>query len=110
YCFFFSSRRRHTRFSRDWSSDVCSSDLGLIGDTKLAELMREQLADLRIENLERTFVGVATELTTGHELWLHKGDLTQAIRASYRSEERRVGKERRSRCAPQHDKLKSERS
>src|SRR5690606_41122025 len=29
-CFFFSSRRRHTRFSRDWSSDVCSSDLALI--------------------------------------------------------------------------------
>src|SRR5690606_39293774 len=29
--FFFSSRRRHTRFSRDWSSDVCSSDLGLDG-------------------------------------------------------------------------------
>src|SRR5690606_40188862 len=28
YFFFFSSRRRHTRFSRDWSSDVCSSDLG----------------------------------------------------------------------------------
>src|SRR5690606_41009125 len=27
YVFFFSSRRRHTRFSRDWSSDVCSSDL-----------------------------------------------------------------------------------
>src|SRR5690606_40701515 len=26
---FFSSRRRHTRFSRDWSSDVCSSDLNL---------------------------------------------------------------------------------
>src|SRR2546429_1646641 len=26
--FFFSSRRRHTRCSRDWSSDVCSSDLG----------------------------------------------------------------------------------
>src|SRR2546429_4972886 len=28
-CFFFSSRRRHTRCSRDWSSDVCSSDLDL---------------------------------------------------------------------------------
>src|SRR5690606_27615987 len=28
-CLFFSSRRRHTRFSRDWSSDVCSSDLTL---------------------------------------------------------------------------------
>src|SRR5690606_39326607 len=27
FMFFFSSRRRHTRFSRDWSSDVCSSDL-----------------------------------------------------------------------------------
>src|SRR5690606_39821845 len=27
FIFFFSSRRRHTRFSRDWSSDVCSSDL-----------------------------------------------------------------------------------
>src|SRR5690606_34116030 len=30
-CFFFSSRRRHTRFSRDWSSDVCSSDLNEFG-------------------------------------------------------------------------------
>src|SRR5690606_11947902 len=29
--FFFSSRRRHTRFSRDWSSDVCSSDLDVSG-------------------------------------------------------------------------------
>src|SRR5699024_12193887 len=28
FCFFFSSRRRHTRSKRDWSSDVCSSDLG----------------------------------------------------------------------------------
>src|SRR5256885_7593079 len=30
-CFFFSSRRRHTRLQGDWSSDVCSSDLGLKG-------------------------------------------------------------------------------
>src|SRR5256884_5673654 len=29
-CFFFSSRRRHTRCSRDWSSDVCSSDLNIL--------------------------------------------------------------------------------
>ena len=28
FCFFFSSRRRHTRYIGDWSSDVCSSDLG----------------------------------------------------------------------------------
>src|SRR5690606_40300892 len=31
HCFFFSSRRRHTRCSRDWSSDVCSSDLDSLG-------------------------------------------------------------------------------
>src|SRR5690606_39500700 len=31
---FFSSRRRHTRFSRDWSSDVCSSDLGEYCESK----------------------------------------------------------------------------
>src|SRR5206468_7708770 len=30
FCFFFSSRRRHTRSDRDWSSDVCSSDLSAI--------------------------------------------------------------------------------
>src|SRR3989449_4345075 len=30
--FFFSSRRRHTRCSRDWSSDVCSSDLGTVAE------------------------------------------------------------------------------
>src|SRR3989337_857345 len=33
-CFFFSSRRRHTRCYRDWSSDVCSSDLGWGGGTR----------------------------------------------------------------------------
>src|SRR6266536_3163765 len=32
FLFFFSSRRRHTRSTRDWSSDVCSSDLGFGGD------------------------------------------------------------------------------
>src|SRR6266581_2276536 len=30
FCFFFSSRRRHTRWTGDWSSDVCSSDLGVL--------------------------------------------------------------------------------
>src|SRR5207245_5686239 len=34
-CFFFSSRRRHTRCYRDWSSDVCSSDLYLLPDDQL---------------------------------------------------------------------------
>src|SRR5690606_20267589 len=34
--FFFSSRRRHTRFSRDWSSDVCSSDLRIVSVLAIA--------------------------------------------------------------------------
>ena len=34
YAFFFSSRRRHTRFTSDWSSDVCSSDLELASGAK----------------------------------------------------------------------------
>src|SRR2546430_5767962 len=38
FCFFFSSRRRHTRFDCDWSSDVCSSDLELSGERALHEL------------------------------------------------------------------------
>src|SRR6266536_6118426 len=41
--FFFSSRRRHTRSTRDWSSDVCSSDLG-IGSAMLGELERRLVA------------------------------------------------------------------
>src|SRR5690606_39580249 len=43
--FFFSSRRRHTRFSRDWSSDVCSSDLSaaLVTDLKQRGLLDETL-------------------------------------------------------------------
>src|ERR1041385_662276 len=38
--FFFSSRRRHTRFSRDWSSDVCSSDLALPNGSKIEATSR----------------------------------------------------------------------
>src|SRR5699024_11581753 len=41
--FFFSSRRRHTRSKRDWSSDVCSSDLGL-GLDALEEPLAEDAA------------------------------------------------------------------
>src|SRR5690606_24679241 len=40
FVFFFSSRRRHTRFSRDWSSDVCSSDLVEISEDLLQERQR----------------------------------------------------------------------
>src|SRR5690606_40214543 len=48
---FFSSRRRHTRFSRDWSSDVCSSDLPQIGQRLSDRLVQfipaEVFGDLR---------------------------------------------------------------
>lgn len=56
---------------------------GLIGDAKLETLMSGYLGEARIEDLGRTFVAVATELATGHELWLREGNLVQAIRASY---------------------------
>src|SRR5690606_40429293 len=47
--YFFSSRRRHTRFSRDWSSDVCSSDLALaFRGLGLAKALGEHLLDLSI--------------------------------------------------------------
>src|SRR5205807_7808329 len=44
-CFFFSSRRRHTRLQGDWSSDVCSSDLQSAEETGL--LRRRRLARVR---------------------------------------------------------------
>src|SRR5699024_11617000 len=47
YIFFFSSRRRHTRSKRDWSSDVCSSDLSFLQIKKqneLVEVIKETLA------------------------------------------------------------------
>src|SRR5690606_40937931 len=43
--FFFSSRRRHTRFSRDWSSDVCSSDLQARGCDRERRRYRQRLAE-----------------------------------------------------------------
>src|SRR5699024_12049988 len=39
--FFFSSRRRHTRSKRDWSSDVCSSDLTTLNDYSIQQYLRE---------------------------------------------------------------------
>src|SRR5690606_1407250 len=47
--FFFSSRRRHTRFSRDWSSDVCSSDLALrISTMADSSLIARKIADMHV--------------------------------------------------------------
>src|SRR5216684_3297047 len=52
--FFFSSRRRHTRCSRDWSSDVCSSDLGGVTDpvVVLDRVRTEYLTGMQVEWLD----------------------------------------------------------
>src|SRR5258706_6184343 len=99
--FFFSSRRRHTRLVSDWSSDVCSSDLpwnrGLAG---IDEVMQYRLSNL---------AGVPSPRTTYFHLRVIDDPLEQPANNQYdgdlwglRSEERRVGKECRSRWSPYH--------
>ena len=56
---------------------------GLLGGLRLTKRMQEHLEGLSIEDLDRTFVAVATELKTGHEVWMHSGSLITGIRASY---------------------------
>src|SRR5690606_40044845 len=96
-CLFFSSRRRHTRFSRDWSSDVCSSDLEAPPTART-----RRMYDL----LTYRFVQEVTQKETARRLGISPRHLRreqqQAIRllAEKRSEERRVGKECRARGAP----------
>src|SRR5207302_6795993 len=97
-CFFFSSRRRHTRFSRDWSSDVCSSDL-LKGQRDLHEVLRPEI-ELAKLCVARTFVSAFLSLSGAN---LGNGQSCCSSRRRQppvRSEERRVGKECRSRWAP----------
>src|SRR5437899_11023865 len=75
-CFFFSSRRRHTRCLSDWSSDVCSSDL-----------------PCSPAKVPRSTVATAAPIPArGSSAWCSKA----------RSEERRVGKEGRCRSSPYH--------
>src|SRR2546427_1947701 len=64
YVFFFSSRRRHTRFDCDWSSDVCSSDL-LYGQAEPSELQRidpNSHCRVRTEELDAADAGDAANL------------------------------------------------
>lgn len=56
---------------------------GLISGGRLAELLEKNLGDLQVEDLDRNFICVATELGTGHEIWLRSGGLVEALRASY---------------------------
>jgi NTE family protein len=56
---------------------------GVIKGAKLVTEMRRLLGPLRIEDLQVPFIAVATDLVTGHEVWLRKGDLAEAVRASF---------------------------
>jgi NTE family protein len=56
---------------------------GLIAGDRLRRLLEHDLAALRIENLPLRFATIATELGTGHEIWITRGPLVEALRASY---------------------------
>src|SRR5207245_6895465 len=86
--FFFSSRRRHTRCYRDWSSDVCSSDLA-------GGAVERDLAILVAFAVDRHVPAAAAKM---HMLALEAAQLlsAQACVQRDRSEERRVGKECRA--------------
>src|SRR5439155_3726298 len=88
--FFFSSRRRHTRWPRDWSSDVCSSDL-----------LSYQVAHATPVNFSTPLAAVARPAETiavACATWYDKkGDVLDTPLGWDRSEERRVGKECRYR-------------
>src|SRR5690606_39652990 len=99
-CFFFSSRRRHTRFSRDWSSDVCSSDLPA---RRKAATFRGESAAFTVRKAEddtEVFSGTAdgprANGDTAEQVYV--ADFSELQEP--RSEERRVGKECRSRASP----------
>src|SRR5262249_58084676 len=89
--FFFSSRRRHTRLVSDWSSDVCSSDLvGPNGGPDSVAPVPPALPVLPLKDAV-TFPDTLTPLA-----------VAQPRSVQLRSEERRVGKECRSRGSRGH--------
>jgi NTE family protein len=56
---------------------------GLINGQRLCQRLDQELGDLHIEDLEQRFTAVATEIGTGHEIWLSHGRVVDAVRASY---------------------------
>src|SRR5258707_10953996 len=96
--FFFSSRRRHTRYWRDWSSDVCSSDL------RLTDILGKPIELIGLALPEGASKIIASATTRGLDAALKVALSTMENRpeAASRSEERRVGKECRSRWSPYH--------
>src|SRR6266700_5168814 len=85
--FFFSSRRRHTRFSRDWSSDVCSSDLrprwDALGAWRLVVEAPESVTVAAIHPGAEVLAGIPRSdlLTTARVLLDNGGDAVAAARA-----------------------------
>lgn len=55
---------------------------GLIGGDKVFDVLHARIGDVNIENLNRPFAAVATDLYSGQEIWFTEGDLRQAVRAS----------------------------
>src|SRR3712207_7116855 len=95
--FFFSSRRRHTRYWRDWSSDVCSSDLQL-ARAAVRRDVGERSRPGGVEGGGRADQVQPDRAGQVQRLALGRG----GVRERGRSEERRVGKEGRSRWSPYH--------
>lgn len=56
---------------------------GIINGTRLATRLEEALGEARIEQMPLRFAAIATELGTGHEIWLTRGRLVDALRATY---------------------------
>ncbi len=63
--------------------DFSFSGSGLIGGTRLAERLQGTLGKTRFEDLPVHFAAIATEIGTGHEIWLTRGRLAEALHASY---------------------------
>jgi NTE family protein len=63
--------------------DVRWGGSGLMRGERLARVLRYYFADMKIEDLDRKFATVACDLRTGYEVWLQKGSIIPAIRASY---------------------------
>jgi len=63
--------------------DISLSGSGLIRGSHLAKQLEESLTGSRIDDLSIRFAAIATEFNTGHEIWLTRGRLVDALRASY---------------------------
>lgn len=63
--------------------DISLGGAGLIGGGRLKAQLDANLGDIAIEQLGVRFAAIATEYNTGHEVWLGRGPLAEAIRASY---------------------------